>query len=72
MDHLAALLTASATALVFKLSGWNEFWGNPVVPSLLLSTAAGMVVSLLLPPDERSPEEALEMLKLEREEMQAD
>ena len=33
---IATLLTASATALTFKLSGWNSTWGNPVIPSIAI------------------------------------
>jgi SSS family solute:Na+ symporter len=70
---MASLIGASATAVAFKLvPGWQEYWGNPVIPSLAVSVGAGIIASLLTPPDARCHDEALEVLQKERNEMQVD
>lgn len=68
---IASLVGASATAIGFKIvPAWNDFWGYPVIPSLAVSAAAGIVVSLITPHDKCTHEEALERLRLEREQME--
>lgn len=70
---MASLIGASATAVAFKfIPGWQEYWGNPVIPSLAVSVLAGIVASLLTPRDARSHDDALELLRKERDEMQVD
>ena len=70
---IASLVGAFATAITFKfVPGWQEYWGNPVIPSLTVSFVAGVFASLLTPPDTRSHDEALELLRKERDEMQVD
>ena len=67
---LASLIGAFVTALVFK--EWNTIWGNPVIPSLAISSLAGILVSCITPPDKKNHDEALNQLQQEREEMQTD
>lgn len=67
---LACLIGGSATALaVHNVSAWNDFWGNPVIPSMLAAMAAGVVVSLLTPRRRISHEDALRLLAEERAEL---
>ena len=68
---IASLVGASATALAFKfMPTWNDYWGNPVIPSLAVSVAIGVVFSLLTPPDPVSHKEAVKLLASEREAME--
>ncbi len=47
---IGALSAGAATALtIILMPQWNAYWGNPVIPSLLLATLAGIVVSLVTP-----------------------
>lgn len=64
---LAAMIGGSVTALVVQLVGpWSDFWGNPVIPSLVVAFVAGVAVSLVTPPTSVSREEALARLDAER------
>ncbi len=74
---VASLIGASATAGAFQLNAflspdnnWNDIWGNPVIPSLVVATLLGVVVSLLTPDDPCSHEEAVARLAKEREGME--
>jgi SSS family solute:Na+ symporter len=68
---IASLVGASATAIYFKLdTDLGEIWGNPVIPSLVISAGAGIIVSLITPHDKCTHEEALERLRKEREQME--
>ena len=71
------MIGASATAGAFQLNAflspdnnWNDIWGNPVIPSLVVATLLGVVVSLLTPDDPCSHEEAVARLAKEREGME--
>ncbi|WP_017615138.1 sodium:solute symporter family protein [Nocardiopsis salina] len=67
---LASLVGGSATALlVHNIPAWGDFWGNPVIPSMLAALAAGIVVSLVTPRRAVSHEEALRLLAEERAEL---
>ncbi|GHD22920.1 sodium:solute symporter family protein [Nocardiopsis kunsanensis] len=67
---LAALIGGSAMALaVHNVSAWTDFWGNPVIPSMLTALVAGVVVSLATPRRSVSHEEALRLLAEERAEL---
>ena len=67
---LASLIGGSAMALVVhNVSAWTEFWGNPVIPSMLAALVAGVVVSLATPRRSVSHEEALRLLAEERAEL---
>lgn len=70
---LASLVVASITSLVmlYVMPDWKTFWGNPVIPSVVLSALAGVVVSLLTPASRLSAEQALEKISEERKRMEA-
>lgn len=68
---LASLLGASITSLVIIFQdAWLAFWGNPVLPSVLVSLLAGSAVTLLTPASRVSRQQALEILTNEREQME--
>jgi len=70
---IASLLGASATALAFKfIPAWNDYWGNPVIPSLAVSAGLGILLSLLTPPDMISHPKAVELLARERGRMEGE
>lgn len=65
---LAALLGgAVASITVLMHDGWLAFWGNPCIPSVLISLASGVAVTLLTPANRLSREEALVLITNERE-----
>lgn len=65
---IAALASASATALTITLEAdWNAWWGNPVIPSLLVSMGCGVAVSLVTVKCQVSAEQASTILSNERE-----
>ncbi|ALS97184.1 sodium:solute symporter family protein [Lacimicrobium alkaliphilum] len=68
---LATLVAGSATAIAVSLSpDWNALFGNPVIPSLLVSALSGVLVTLLTPASTISPQQALEILAQERDKME--
>ncbi len=69
-----AFLTSSAfliQANIHSDQNWLSFWGNPVLPSLFVSIALGIVVSLITRPDRMTQQEVLERLSRERKEMES-
>jgi len=68
---IASLISASVTAAVINhvdyAKPWLEFWANPVIPAVCVSVVAGIVVSLLTPPDALSLDEAVALLEKERQ-----
>lgn len=64
---MAAIIGGSAVALLVQaIPAWIDFWGNPVIPSLVTATVIGVLVSLITPPTRVSDEEALALLAQER------
>jgi SSS family solute:Na+ symporter len=64
---LATLAGASiASVTVMMSSDLTALWGNPVIPSCLFALTAGIVVSLLTPANQVSPEMARAILDDER------
>ncbi|WP_174614656.1 sodium:solute symporter family protein [Virgibacillus ihumii] len=64
---IACLIAGSGTSLVVISSdSLSVFWGNPVIPSLVVSLLAGVVISYLTPRKSISKEEALAKLENER------
>ncbi len=68
LGALASLSSATATAVVISANPtWNSYWGNPVIPSLLVSVPAGIVASLASKPDQLSQPEAVQWLQRNRD-----
>ena len=42
------------------------FWGNPIIPSVLVALVANIIVSLLTPAQKISKEDSLRLLEEER------
>lgn len=64
---IAAMLGGSVAALVVNnVASFTAFWGNAVIPSLVVALVAGVVVSLVTPRPTVSKEEALRRLTEER------
>ncbi|MCB0687064.1 MAG: sodium:solute symporter family protein, partial [Saprospiraceae bacterium] len=61
---------AIASITVLQIESWNQYWGNPVIPSILLAMILGVLVSMLFPPSQVSETEALAILARERQEME--
>lgn len=59
-----------ASLTVVMIEGGNEFWGNPIIPSLAVSITAGAVATLVTPASEVTPKEARKILDAEREQME--
>lgn len=67
---LACMVGGSGTALIVNnTEAWSAYWGNAVIPSLIVAALAGVIVSLLTPPTTVSREEALRRLAEERSEI---
>ena len=68
---IASLIGASGTTLLIQGNPeFNEYWGNPVIPSIAVSSACGILISLITPRDPVSHKEAVELLASEREKME--
>lgn len=68
---IAALIGGGLTAVtIIQIDTWNQFWGNPVIPSIIMATVSGVLVSLISPSGKISSEEALEVLAFERRQME--
>ncbi|MGF1695504.1 sodium:solute symporter family protein [Vibrio kyushuensis] len=64
---IATLAGASIASFTVMLSSdFTAFWGNPVIPSCLTALTAGVIVSLLTPANEVTPEMAKAILDDER------
>ncbi|CNH20020.1 sodium:solute symporter family protein [Yersinia pekkanenii] len=65
---IAALLGGSLTSLtVILIPQWSNTLGNPVIPSLVVSLVAAVIVTLITPKNKLSREEVLKMITDERE-----
>lgn len=66
----ASIIAGSVTSFIILMNeSLSSFWGNPIIPSLIIASAAGVVVSLITPASTVSKEEALEILTKERAQM---
>ena len=64
---IASLASASLTSAVIILnSNWNDYWGNPIIPAVLMSLVSGIIVSLITPECKISSDQALSFLEKER------
>lgn len=61
---------AICSIVVMNVEEWVKFWGNPIIPSVLSATIAGVLVSLLTSRNTISDDEALTILAEEREAME--
>ncbi|MFT4925826.1 MAG: SSS family solute:Na+ symporter [Phenylobacterium sp.] len=69
---IAALASASVTALSISLvPDWNAYWGNPVIPSLLVSSCFAVLVTMITPQCQVTDEQALAVLAAERESIES-
>ncbi|GGO48917.1 sodium:proline symporter [Streptomyces daqingensis] len=67
---LGAIIGGAAAATVVNLSdALTEYWGNPVIPSLVVALLVGVLVSLVTPRRTISDAEALRLLAVERAEL---
>ncbi|MFY0652855.1 MAG: sodium:solute symporter family protein [Cyclobacteriaceae bacterium] len=68
---IATLIGGSSCSIVImKVPQWSDFWGNPIIPSVICALLAGVVVSLVTPPNMVSDAKALKVLSDERAEME--
>lgn len=68
---IGSLLGGALTSLTMIVTGTDAAWGNPIIPSVGAALIAGVVLSLLTPPQALTPEQALERLDFEREQMES-
>lgn len=67
---VAAIAGGAAVATVINMSeSLTDFWGNPVIPSLVAAIVAGVLVSIATPRTAVTREEALRRLAAERAEL---
>lgn len=67
---IASLVGAFVTALIFRFQPeWTAYWGGSILPALALSSALGIVVTLITPPESLSQEEVVEQLSEKRKTM---
>jgi SSS family solute:Na+ symporter len=68
---IASLVGAFLTALLFKFQpDWTAYWGGAIIPALTVSASAGVIASLVTPPDKLSQEEVIAMLDQKRATME--
>ncbi len=68
---IATLVGASIASFSLILNdSWMAYWGNPVIPSVIVATVAGMLVSLITPARTVTKQQALAILDKEREAME--
>jgi solute:Na+ symporter, SSS family len=64
---VASLIAGSATSFVIlNNESMLTFWGNPIIPSVIIALLANIIVSLITPPQKISKEESLRLLEEER------
>lgn len=64
---VASLVAASVTAITFRFqTGWNAYWGGSVIPTLLVSSLLGVIVSLLTQPEKLTQQEVVQRLAEQR------
>lgn len=65
---IAALLGGSVTSLMIIFNAdWTGMWGNPCIPSLVVSLCVSVVVTLITPKNKLSREAVLKIITDERE-----
>lgn len=67
---IAGIIVASITSfIVTSHKEWNAFLGGPIIPSLVFSSIALVITSLITPKPKRTREEVLKEIEREREGM---
>ena len=67
---IAALIGGSGISfLVLGVPSFSEFWGNPIIPSVLGATVLAVAVSLMTPENTVSDDAALARINEERKRM---
>ena len=67
---VAALISGSVISFgILMIPSFLEFWGNPIFPSLTGATFFHIGVSFLTPKNKITPEKALEIINMERKDM---
>jgi SSS family solute:Na+ symporter len=67
---IAALMSGSVISfIVFSSSSLSEYFGNPIIPSLVGAALAHVIVSFATPMNEVSDADALEIINNERKMM---
>ena len=68
---LASLIGGAACSIIIiNYPAWDQFWGNPIIPSTASATLLGIGVSLLTPKTQVGANEASMILAKERELME--
>lgn len=68
---ISSIISGSVTAIIININdSWLHFFGNGVIPAVLVALVLGVIVSLITPPRTISDEEALIMLQKEREKIE--
>ncbi|MBT5902092.1 MAG: sodium:solute symporter family protein [Opitutaceae bacterium] len=68
---IASLIGAFVTALAFRLQpDWTAYWGGSIIPALTVSALAGVIVTLITPPDALSQEDIIAILDKRRATME--
>src|SRR5699024_29295 len=65
---LASLLAGSITSFII-LGNYSitDYWGNPIIPSMIGALIANVVVSLITPKEKLTKQESVDILVRERE-----
>ena len=64
---VASLIGGSATSFIILSSeSALNYWGNPIIPSILVALGANIIISLITPAQKITEEEALNILEEER------
>ncbi len=64
---IATLIAAFVVALVVRMiPEWNSFWGNPTLPAVGLSATAGVLASLVTPPEELTHDQCVRAVSATR------
>jgi len=65
---LASLVGGSVTSfIILGNESFSEFWGNPIIPSMIVAFVANVVISLVTPKEKLTKQESLDILERERE-----
>lgn len=64
---LASLIGGSGTSFIILANdSFISFWGNPIIPSIVVALVFNVIISLITPPQKLTEEESLKILEEER------